>query len=108
MKNTFKRCISALLAAGTLLALAAPTAMAEDERRTPSGVKFEDLEKKFDDEFNFDKYATDPTEYYAGFEAVVFRATIYSTRATSARPTARGILPAARTPSSSGAAYPRP
>ena len=72
MKNTLKRCISALLAAGTLLALAAPTAMAEDERRTPSGIKFADLEKKFDDEFNFDKYATDPVEYYAGFEAVVF------------------------------------
>ncbi len=73
MKNSAKRCISALLAAGSVLALAAPTAMAEDEQRLPSGVKIADLEKKFDDELNFDQYADEPIEYYAGFETIVFR-----------------------------------
>jgi len=72
MKNIVKRMASALLAASTVFALAAPNAMAEDERRLPSGIKFSDLEKKFDSELNFGQSDTESIEYYAGFEAIVF------------------------------------
>ena len=72
MKIFAKRFISAIIAAGTVFALAAPNAMAEDERRLPSGIKFSDLEKKFDSELNFGQSDTEPIEYYAGFEAIVF------------------------------------
>lgn len=63
-----KRCVSSLLAAGTILAITAPTAKAEEERRLPSGVKFEEVAKKFDRELNMDTR----TEFYAGFETIVF------------------------------------
>lgn len=72
MKNIAKRFMSAIIAAGTVFTLAAPNAMAEDERRVPSGLKFSDLEKKFDSELNFGKSDTEPIEYYSGFEAIVF------------------------------------
>lgn len=68
MEKIASMCIAALLAAGTLLV---PTAAAEDEeQRLPSGVKFGDIESKFDKELNMD---VDGTEYYAGFEAIVFQ-----------------------------------
>ena len=60
MKSIVKRMASALLAASTVFALAAPNAMAEDERRVPSGLKFSDLEKKFDSELNFGQSDTEP------------------------------------------------
>lgn len=68
MKKLASMCIAALIAAGTMLV---PTAAAEEEQRLPSGVKFGDIESKFDKELNFE--TGDGTEYYAGFEAIVFQ-----------------------------------
>ena len=68
MKKIASMCIAALLAAGTMLV---PTAAAEEEQRLPSGVKFENIASKFDKELNMD--VGSGTEYYAGFEAIVFQ-----------------------------------
>lgn len=70
MKSFAKRCISALIAAVSVLTLTVPTAMAEEMRKLPSGIKYEDIESKFDKELNYS--SGDGIDYYAGYEAIVF------------------------------------
>ena len=67
MKKIISMCIAALITTSTLLA---PAAMAAEEQKLPSGLKYENIANKFDKELNFE--TGDGIEYYAGFEAIVF------------------------------------